>query len=416
MEKTKIAVLVSGGGTNLQALIDAEKSGVLTSGEIVLVVSNNPSAYALERAAKNGIRTVTVDRKACASKAEFEKRILEALDAAGIELIILAGFMAILSADFVRRYPNRILNVHPALIPSFCGEGYYGLRVHEAALSRGVKVTGATVHFVNEIADGGPILLQKAVEIREGDTPEILQKRVMEQAEWILLPRAAETVSAEIRNRKEQEQMKDLAELLANNPYPGRGIVVGRDCVYYWIMGRSANSRNRVFTLTDDGIKTEAFDPAALEDPSLIIYHPVRKMGDALVVTNGDQTDTIVEAGDFRKALMTREYEPDEPNWTPRISAILYADGSRELSILKRKGDGCLRCFYNYESIPEGVGYFISTYQGDGKPLPSFEGEPVEVRLASPEDVWKALNGDNKVSLYTNVNGEVRLFNKNLGD
>ena len=415
MDKTKIAVLVSGGGTNLQALIDAERSGILSSGEIVLVVSNNPDAYALERAAKAGIKTVTVSRKACASKAEFEAKILEALRAEGIELIILAGFMAILSADFVRRYPNRILNVHPALIPSFCGEGYYGLRVHEAALARGVKVTGATVHFVNEIADGGPILLQKAVEIKDGDTPEVLQRRVMEEAEWILLPRAAETVSAEIRKRKESN-MVDLVELLKSNPYPGRGIVVGKDCVYYWIMGRSRNSRNRVFTLTDDGIKTEAYDPSEMQDPSLIIYHPVRKMGDALVVTNGNQTDTVVEYGDFRKALMTREYEPDEPNWTPRISAILYADGSRELSILKRKGDSCLRCFYNYESIPEGVGYFISTYTGDGKPLPSFEGEPVPVRLAHPAEVWNALNNENKVSLYTNVKGDVKLFNKNLGD
>ena len=416
MEKTKIAVLVSGGGTNLQALIDAEKSGVLTSGEIVLVVSNNPDAYALERAAKNGIKTVTVDRKACGSKAEFEEKILNALAAEGIELIVLAGFMAILSAGFVRRYENRIINVHPALIPSFCGEGFYGLRVHEAALAKGVKVTGATVHFVNEVADGGPIIFQKAVDVLENDTPETLQKRVMEQAEWVLLPRAAERVSAELAKRKENKEMKDLVELLKANPYPGRGIVIGKDCVYYWIMGRSRNSRNRVFTLTEDGIKTEAYDPSEMQDPSLIIYHPVRKMNGALVVTNGNQTDTIVEFGDFRKALMTREYEPDDPNWTPRISAVLYENGSRELSILKRVGDTCLRCFYNYESIPEGVGYFISTYQGDGKPLPSFEGEPIPVRLAEPANVWDALNNDNKVSLYTNVKGDVKLFNKNLGD
>ncbi len=210
--------------------------------------------------------------------------------------------------------------------------------------------------------------------------------------------------------------MQDLLELLRNNPYPGRGIVVGNDTVYYWIMGRSENSRNRVFTLTEDGIKTEAHDPSKMADPSLIIYHPVRKMGDKLVVTNGDQTDTITEMGDFRKALMTREYEPDEPNFTPRISAIINEDKSFELSILKHKDSGCLREFFSYESCPEGKGYFISTYQGDGNPLPSFEGEPKEVSLPSPEEVWAALNNDNKVSLYTYVKGEVKIFNKHLGD
>ena len=210
--------------------------------------------------------------------------------------------------------------------------------------------------------------------------------------------------------------MQDFLELLRNNPYPGRGIAVGNDTVYYWIMGRSENSRNRVFTPTEDGIKTEAHDPSKMKDPSLIIYHPVRTMGDALVVTNGDQTDTIVEAGDFRKALMTREYEPDVPNFTPRISAVIYGDKSFELSILKHKDGGCLREFFSYESCPEGKAYFISTYKGDGNPLPSFEGEPVEVTLPSPEEVWEALNSDNKVSLYTYVKGDVKIFNKHLGD
>jgi len=210
--------------------------------------------------------------------------------------------------------------------------------------------------------------------------------------------------------------MKDLIELLKNNSYPGRGIVVGKNAVYYFIMGRSENSRNRIFTKTEDGIRTEAFDPSKLSDPSLIIYHPVRTMGDDLIVTNGDQTDTVKEMGCFRKALMTREYEPDAPNFTPRISAIIHKDGSFELSILKKKDDGCLREFFSYENCLEGKGFFISTYQGDGNPLPSFAGEPVEVRMPSPEEVWKALNQDNKVSLYTNVNGSVKLFNKNLGD
>ena len=212
--------------------------------------------------------------------------------------------------------------------------------------------------------------------------------------------------------------MQDLVQLLESNSYPGRGIVVGKDCIYYFIMGRSVNSRNRVFVATEDGIKTEAHNPALLADPSLIIYHPVRTMGDALVVTNGDQTDTIVEAGDFRAGCMKREFEPDDPNFTPRISAIVNADGSFELSILKHQASGrCLREFFAYEGADEGVGYFISTYVGDGSPLPTFAGEPVEVALpANPDDVWAALNADNKVSLYANIGGEVTLYNKNLGD
>ena len=211
--------------------------------------------------------------------------------------------------------------------------------------------------------------------------------------------------------------MTDLLTLLSSNPYPGRGIVVGHDRVYYFIMGRSANSRNRVFTLTEDGIQTQAYDPSKLEDSSLIIYHPVRTMGDKLIVTNGDQTDTIRDAGCFRRALMGREFEPDAPNYTPRISALLRPDGSFELSILKRGQDGrCLRQFFSYEGCDPGRGYFISTYQGPGDPLPSFAGEPIPVTVPEPEQVWAALNGDNKVALYANVGGRVTLFNKNLGD
>ena len=193
----RIAVLVSGGGTNLQALIDAQGS-VLKSGKIELVISNVPGAYALERAKKAGIATEVVVKKELGSQQAFEDRLIEILDGNAIDLIILAGFMTILTEKFTSHYPKRILNVHPSLIPAFCGEGFYGLRVHQAALDYGVKVTGATVHFVNEIPDGGEIIAQKAVEIQEGDTPEMLQKRVMEQAEWILLPQAAEKVCAQI--------------------------------------------------------------------------------------------------------------------------------------------------------------------------------------------------------------------------
>jgi phosphoribosylglycinamide formyltransferase-1 len=198
-DKIKIAVLVSGGGTNLQALIDAQRDGVINSGEIVLVVSSQRDAYALTRAADAGIRGEVVSRRELSSSAEFEAKIVELLDECGIELIVLAGFMSILSADFTAKYKNRIINVHPSLIPSFCGKGFYGLRVHEAALEYGVKVTGATVHFVNEIPDGGEIIMQKAVEILDGDTPEVLQKRVMREAEWKILPLSVEKVCAKMR-------------------------------------------------------------------------------------------------------------------------------------------------------------------------------------------------------------------------
>lgn len=197
-QKAKIAVLVSGGGTNLQALIDAAARGELPSGEISLVISSKPGVYALERAAAAGIPSVVVSRRECGTQEEFEGKIIRELDAVSADLIILAGFMCILSADFTSRYPERIINVHPSLIPAFSGKGFYGLRVHRAALDRGVKVTGATVHFVNEIPDGGRILLQRAVEVRYDDTPESLQRRVMEEAEWVILPAAAELVCAGI--------------------------------------------------------------------------------------------------------------------------------------------------------------------------------------------------------------------------
>ena len=192
-----IAVLVSGGGTNLQALIDAEKSGIIKSGKISLVVSNNPDAFALERARKAGIKTAVCNKKELG--ASFETELIKLLEENKTDIIVLAGFMCILSENFTSRFADRIINVHPSLIPSFCGTGFYGLRVHEAALNYGVKVTGATVHFVNEIPDGGKIIMQKAVEIKEGDTPETLQKRVMEEAEWKILPLSLEKVCSEIK-------------------------------------------------------------------------------------------------------------------------------------------------------------------------------------------------------------------------
>ena len=195
MRKARIAVLVSGGGTNLQALIDAQAAEKIVSGEISLVISNNMNAFALQRAANANIPTEIITKAQCGSQACFEEKIKDAIREYKIDLIVLAGFMSILSENFTKDYPERIINVHPSLIPSFCGKGFYGLRVHEEALAYGLKVTGATVHFVNEIPDGGRILLQKAVAIEEGDTPEILQKRVMEQAEWQILPEAVEMVS-----------------------------------------------------------------------------------------------------------------------------------------------------------------------------------------------------------------------------
>ncbi len=202
LSKARIAVFVSGGGTNLEALLKAQESGAIPHGEIVLVCASNENAYALTRAANHGVPAVAVPRKQMSQEA-FERTLSLKLAEYRVDLIVLAGFLSILSADFVARWPERILNVHPSLIPAFCGKGYYGLKVHEAALERGVKVTGATVHLVNEIPDGGRILLQKAVEVLPDDTPEVLQRRVMEQAEWILLPQAAELLSAEVLKERE---------------------------------------------------------------------------------------------------------------------------------------------------------------------------------------------------------------------
>ncbi|MCI5660712.1 MAG: phosphoribosylglycinamide formyltransferase [Clostridia bacterium] len=413
----RVAVLVSGGGTNLQALIDAERRGEMPNASIRLVVSNVPNAYALERAKNAGIPAMVCVKKGRTQRA-FEEELCVILEQYQIELIVLAGFLAILSKDFTDRYPNRILNIHPSLIPSFCGEGFYGLRVHEAALKCGVKVTGATVHYVNEIPDGGKILLQKAVEVREGDTPETLQRRVMEEAEWKLLPQATELAARAI---EEEKPMQSLFECVGATTYPGRGIVAGRtkdgkkQFFAYFIMGRSENSRNRVFLPTEDGIRTEAHDPDKMVDPSLIIYAPVRRVGDRTIVTNGDQTDTIRdflnEDGTFADALRTRAFEPDRPNFTPRISMLAEADGRIQMAILKSgdpDGKTCTRNFFEYESIPAGEARFLHTYRADGNPIPSFEGEPERALLDGDLDeltngIWNALNADNRVSLWTEM-------------
>ena len=448
MLKTKIAVFVSGGGTNLQALLDAQAEGKLQDGQIVLVLSSNPGAYALQRAEKAGVSSVTVSRKDSASQAEFEAAISRELENAGIEMIVLAGFMSILSADFTARWEKRIINVHPSLIPSFCGKGYYGLRVHEAALRYGVKVTGATVHYVNEVPDGGQIILQKAVDILPGDTPEVLQRRVMEQAEWQLLPRAAQLVAKRIRDEKSKTERKGQMdiykintpeELIQGNSYVGRGIVIGKTpdaskaVIAYFIMGRSENSRNRVFAEEDGVLYTRPFDESKVADPSLIIYAAMRSFDNKLIVTNGDQTDTIyngLAAGkSFGQALESRQFEPDAPNLTPRISGMLNFDNNDftyQMSILKSadpEGTACNRYLFSYPALP-GLGHFIHTYVCDGSPIPTFQGEPE--RMAIPDDaeeftrrLWNSLDENNRISLYVRTvdlkTGAVenRLINKN---
>ena len=440
MVKTRIAVFVSGGGTNLQALIDACKNGEIVNGEIVLVVSSSKDAYAIERAKENNIDYIVASKKELGSQEAFEEAISKALKDYEIELIVLAGFLNILSENFTKQWPKRIINVHPALIPSFCGKGMYGLKVHEAALEKGVKVTGATVHYVNEVPDGGEIILQKAVDVKEGDTPEVLQRRVMEEAEWILLPQAVEQVSAHIAKRRTNNmdvyEIGDLQEKLSTNEYPGRGIVLGVSpdgnfgVAAYFIMGRSVNSRNRVFVEVEDGIRTQAFDEALVSDPSLIIYQPVRSVEKNLIVTNGDQTDTIaefvLEGKSFEEALRTRQFEPDEPNYTPRISGIVDQDGNYKLSILKsvdQNGTGCVRQTFEYPATP-GLGHYLHTYSTNGNPIPSFVGEPERVWILNDIDeftkmLWENLNEDNKVSLFVRYTGlrdgwvDQRIMNKN---
>ena len=444
----KIAVLVSGGGTNLQALIDARQRGELGGGEITAVISSKEGAYALERARKAGIPGYVLPRKDFDSNRAMTLALVEKLKALDIDLVVLAGCMVIFTEELVQAYPNAIMNVHPALIPSFCGQGFYGLRVHEAALAYGVKLSGATVHFVSAECDGGPIIAQKAVPVLPGDTPEILQKRIMEQAEWKLLPEAVRLFCAGgrphryhrtgVKSAMNVYEIKSMAERLSGNTYPGRGIVLGvtpdgkTAVAAYFIMGRSVNSRNRVFVQEPDGIRTEAFDPGLMKDPHLIIYHPVREAGQGLIVTNGDQTDTVWEylakGESWEAALRTRQFEDDAPNWTPRISGLQAGDGSYKLSILKSadpEGAACARFFYEYPAVP-GLGHFLHTYVCDGNPvIPTFQGEPERVSIPGDIDdftreLWENLNPDNKISLfvrYTNLETrkyQQRILNKHV--
>lgn len=404
----RIVVLVSGGGTNLQALIDAQNNGILRSGKIIQVISSRPDVFALVRAERAGIKhSVCVD----------ESAILSELRKCRAEVVVLAGYMHILSKNFLDECAVPIVNIHPSLIPSFCGKGYYGLKVHEAVLKSGVKVTGATVHMVNEIPDGGEIIAQKAVEVMPDDTPERLQRRVMELAEWVILPRAVEDICSKLSGRVFAEAVK----------YPGRGIITGmtpsgRKMFAYFIMGRSASSKARIFERSGDDIHIRL--TGNIEDSSLILYAPLRTYGGNIIVSNGDQTDTIYDAlkegNTFIDALLTREYEPDAPHYTPRISAVITKSGYWQ-SILKREG----KYFYCYQ-FEAGRGHLIHTYNHDvmpDKPLPSFSGEPRKINI--PEDIdtfanslWSELDDDNKVSLYVRYyepgmkTYQDRLFNK----
>ena len=404
----KISVLVSGGGTNLQALINAQNNGILKSGKIVQVISSNPVAYALERAKKSGIACDVVDVKN--SSENFEDKILEALEKFNPEVIVLAGFMHILSKNFIEKTGAKIINVHPSLIPSFCGKGFYGLKVHEAVLKSGVKITGATVHLVNEIPDGGEILAQKAVYVLPNDTPEILQRRVMEQAEWIILPKAVEKVCA------------GISKIIPYSiKYPGRGIITGmtesgKTALAYFIMGRSASSRARIFERSGDELMIKLTKQDKNFDPSLILYKPLRIFEDNIIITNGDQTDTIYDflkdGKTFEEALRTREYEPDAPHYTPRISAVINKSALNfKQGILKRAG----KFFFEYK-FEAGKGRLIHTYDHDVTPdkiLPSFNGEPREVKISDnieefSENLWQELGEDYRVALY------VRFYEKDF--
>lgn len=411
MLNARISILVSGGGTNLQALLDAQVNGVLRSGKVVQVISSRAGVRAIERAHEAGIRTDVAEYREFPNREAFERRLMELLTQSKPDVIVLAGFLQILSADFVSRWEGRIVNVHPSLLPAFCGKGFYGLRVHEAVLEAGLKVTGATVHLVTAEPDKGTILMQRAVDVLPDDSPELLQHRVMEQAEWRILPQAVEDLCHSLA-----PSPSDFC--LRGNRYPGRGIILGcgpngRAVLAYFIMGRSAGSRARAFRREKDDVVIRLLDQSGVKDPSLILYAPLRMCGRHIVVANGDQTDAIctsLKGGKgFEEALRTMEYEPDAPHFTPRISGMISlpeSGFSYRLSILKASGAGrrCQRQFFEYEPIP-GMGHLIHTYAGDGAVLPSFAGEPLTVNVPSSIDaftngLWEALDEENRVALY----------------
>ena len=388
----KVIVMVSGNGTNLQALIDAENNGILSSGHIAHVISSRENAYALVRAKLAGIPSTV---------AKNEDEIFSVIDDVQPDLIVLAGYMKILSADFIEQACIPIINIHPSLIPSFCGKGFYGLKVHEAVLKSGAKITGATVHYVNEIPDGGKIIAQKAVNVLSDDTPERLQRRVMERCEWDILPRTVEKLCAEIEPKIFRKPVK----------YPGRGIITGMTpsggrMLAYFIMGRSVSSKSRVFEVSGDELIIRLTGNDKNFDPSLILYTPLRTNGDNIIISNGDQTDTIYDAlscgASFEDALRTRKYEPDAPHYTPRISAVMKSSYYK-MSILKRAG----KYFFEYDYEP-GKARMIHTYDHDvmpGEILPSFNGEPREVNIPDninqfADSLWDELGKDYRVALY----------------
>jgi phosphoribosylglycinamide formyltransferase-1 len=416
-----VAVLVSGGGTNLEAILKAKKEGKIPSGNITLVVSDTIGSYALERARNHGIEAVLLNKKALGRK-EMERELSLILHDHAISLIVLAGFLTILDPPFIKEWRNRIINIHPSLLPAFCGKGYYGIKVHQAVIASGVNVTGATVHLVNEIPDGGRILIQKSVPVERGDTPEILQKRVMEQAEWIILSEAVEMMC------RRTEDIRSLRDYLKGNSYPGRFLLSGtlddgKPVIAYAIMGRSENSRNRIFAKRDGMLVTVPYDASKVRDPSLIIYHAMRQVGGTIILTNGDQTDTIADSlskgGTVMDALKRRSYEPDAPAFTSRISLVLTSDGASSLSIIRKNGDDCERTEWNYGK-EYGTCHVIHTYEGDGDPLPTFKGEPRKFALPfSAEELadllWDSLDEENKIAIFVK-SGETEIIrNKKEG-
>lgn len=401
----RIAVLASGSGTNLQALLDAD----LVPGKVVLVASDKPDAPALGCSRRKGIPSIGFDRKALGRKA-LEQELVGLLADYAIDLIVLSGFLTILSAQFVNAYRNRIINIHPSLLPSFGGKGYYGERVHEAVLKRGVKISGATVHLVTEEADEGPILAQQALSVADDDTPETLGRRIRETIEWTLLPK---TVQQYCRTLEEEMQIEHYLKGLR---YPGRGIACGmseegKALLVYFITARSKHSRNRMLVAQNEAVRTEALDESLLVDPSLIIYRAIDRIGNAFVVANGDQSEAILASlsggRSFEEGLADSTYEPDAPNYTPRISALFQAEGTRSytLSILRRREDSsCEHAFFPYANLQAGEGHLIHTYEREAEPLPSFEGEPRRVLLKGSGEqlarsVWQSLDEQVRVGL-----------------
>jgi phosphoribosylglycinamide formyltransferase-1 len=401
----RIAVLASGSGTNLQALLDAD----LVPGEVVLVASDKLDAPALGRSRKKGISSIGLDRKTLGKKA-LEQTLEGLLDDHAVDLIVLAGFLTILSAQFVNAHRNRIVNIHPSLLPSFGGKGYYGERVHEAVLKRGVKISGATVHLVTEEADEGPILAQQALSVADDDTPSSLGQRILTTIEWTLLPKTVQQYC-----QKLEEEMQ-LETYLKGLRYPGRGIACGmseegKALLVYFITARSKHSKNRMLVAQNEAVRTEALDESLLVDPSLIIYRAIDRIGNAFVVANGDQSEAILAslAGgrSFEEGLADSTYEPDAPNYTPRISALFQAEGPipYTLSILRRREDGsCEHAFFPYAKLQAGEGHLIHTYEREEEPLPSFAGEPRRVFFTGngeqlARSVWQSLDERVRVGL-----------------